>query len=334
MNIVFRCDASIKIGMGHVVRCLALAKKLQSLEKCKIYFAMRDSNICINLVQQKYPIIKDKISNLSNRKWIMSILKKTNADVLILDVRDDLKKEDIIHLKKINNLKVVTIDDNEDKRLETDLALYPPVPQLDKMKWSGYKGELCVGWEYAIVREEFSKEFLKPVNVIPEVFVSMGATDEKNMTQSVIRSLAMIKTPLRINIVLGSGYSHLSALNNEINKHKLNYKIYKNPSNIFDIMIKSDFAIISFGVTAYELASLGIPSFYISLSDDHLESSRLFVVNGLGFSIGIFSPKIIPEIREQVSLYLSNYSEKDFDYSNRNFKISNLDKMAKKILNL
>ena len=81
----------------------------------------------------------------------------------------------------------------------------------------------------------------------------------------------------------------LKSYYNEINKHKLNYKIYKNPSNIFDIMIKSDFAIISFGVTAYELANLGIPSFYISLSDDHLESSRLFVANGLGFSIGIFS---------------------------------------------
>jgi UDP-2,4-diacetamido-2,4,6-trideoxy-beta-L-altropyranose hydrolase len=334
VKILFRCDGSIKLGMGHVVRCLALAKKLQDNQECKIYFAMRDSSLGIEKVEKKYPVITPSNSNFIYKKWMHNCLKLTNAQILIMDVRDDLLKEDIIYLKKLNNLKVVTIDDPQEKRLEADLAFYPPVPQLDKMKWNGFNGELCIGWDYAIIREEFSNSFSKKINPIPEVLISMGATDEKNMTQSVLKALSKIGNPIKINIIIGSGYPHIYDLNNELKKYEHSYNIYKNPSNVSDIMNRCDFAIISFGVTAYELASLEIPSFYISHTDDHLESSKLFVENGFGFSLGVFSTKIIEKITKQVSIYLSKNRNKNFYFKKKKIIISNIDKIAKKILKL
>ena len=334
MKILFRCDGSIKLGMGHVVRCLTLAKKLQDNQKCKIFFAMRDSNLGIEKVEKNYPVLTPSNSNFIYKEWIHNCLKITNAQTLIMDVRDDLSKEDIIYLKKINNLKVVTIDDPQEKRLEADLAFYPPVPQLDKMKWNGFNGELCIGWDYVIIREEFSNSFSKKINPIPEVLISMGATDEKNMTQSALKALSKIGNPIKVNIIIGSGYPHINDLNNELKEYEHSYNIYKNPSNVSDIMNRCDFAIISFGVTAYELASLKIPSFYISLTDDHLESSKLFVENGFGFSLGVYSAKIIKNITKQVSAYLTNNRSKKLFFNRKKIIISDMDKIAKKIFQL
>ena len=66
---------------------------------------------------------------------------------MILDIRNDINKDYIIKIKRNLKLKVFTIDDPEEK-VFTDIAIYPPVPQLKSMNWSNYKGKLKIGWEY------------------------------------------------------------------------------------------------------------------------------------------------------------------------------------------
>ncbi|MBW1613303.1 MAG: hypothetical protein JRJ57_04875, partial [Deltaproteobacteria bacterium] len=82
-------------------------------------------------------------------------INTTKANVLILDVRDGLSKSVLRNIKQKFDIKIVTIDDPEDKRLEADLAFYPPVPQVKRIDWTGFTGELYVGWEWVILRREF-----------------------------------------------------------------------------------------------------------------------------------------------------------------------------------
>ena len=133
MNILFRCDGSVEIGMGHVVRCLALADHLKENHGCNIHFVMRQSELGINQVKNSYPVIKSNEKDFQYSKWLTDCIVKTNGNVLIMDMRDGLNREGLISIKKKTGIKVVTIDDPEDKRLEVDLAFYPPVPQLEKL---------------------------------------------------------------------------------------------------------------------------------------------------------------------------------------------------------
>ena len=55
----------------------------------------------------------------------------------------------------------------------------------------------------------------------------------------------------------------------------------------------------TFGITAYELASLGIPSFHICLNKDHLNSSQLFVQNKMAVSLGLYN-SLDKKILEQI----------------------------------
>ena len=87
---------------------------------------------------------------------------------------------------------------------------------------------------------------------------------------------------------MGASNPHKKAINKFKLKVKNKFKLIINPSFISDIMKESDFAICTFGVTAYELASLHIPSFHISLNNDHLNSSQLFVQNKMAISLGLY----------------------------------------------
>ena len=61
---------------------------------------------------------------------------------MILDIRYVLSRKDLSLVKKETGVKIITIDDPEDKRLEADIAFYPPVPQLETMDWTDYKAKI------------------------------------------------------------------------------------------------------------------------------------------------------------------------------------------------
>ena len=298
-SILFRCDGSVEIGMGHVIRCLALAEELQE-KNCNITFAMRKSELGINTVKESYQVLQSNEKDFNYKEWLTDCIETTNTNILIMDMRDGLTREELRYIKKETGIKVVTIDDPEEKRLSADLAFYPPVPQVQKMDWNGFKGKLYSGWEYVILRKEFYKEYPKIKNEIPNILVTMGGTDPLDMIKFVVKSLDLIEENFTVTIILGSGYQHKERLNELLKSIKYKYDIFQNPPNVAELMSKSDLGIISFGQTAYELAALKVPALYLCLTDDHYESSKVFMNEGIGTTLKLFSDVKQQDIVEAV----------------------------------
>ena len=115
MNLLFRCDGSLEIGMGHVVRCLALADELKS--DCEITFAMRGSNLGIDTVRESYPVITPRTGSkiFVYQDWVIDCIRLVKADVLILDTRDDLRRRDLNYIKRKRSK-------SEDKNIRFDMV--------------------------------------------------------------------------------------------------------------------------------------------------------------------------------------------------------------------
>ena len=321
MNILFRCDGSVEIGMGHVVRCLALADHLKEHHNCNIHFAMRQSELGINKVKESYQVLQSNEKYFNYKEWIVDCVEETKANIFIMDMRDGLTREELKSIKKKTGIKVVTIDDPEEKRLEADMAFYPPVPQLKNANWDGFKGELYIGWEYVILRNEFLKQYPKPNNEIPNILVSMGGTDEKNMTDFVINSLNQINEKFKTLVIVGAGYPYLEQLKKSLKDVRFEFELHQNSKKIAELMTQTDFAIISFGQTAYELAALNIPAIYLCFTNDHNDSAQLFVETGLGYSLGLYTTICNINIIKIVNVFL-----KDFKTNRKTPKIDLLNR--------
>lgn len=333
MNILFRCDGSVEIGMGHVVRCLALADHFKKNHNCNIRFAMRFSELGINKVLKSYPVIQSDENDFDYEDWLSNCISQSQSEILILDVRDGLAKDQLKNIKIITGIKVVTIDDPEDKRIESDIAFYPPIPQLNNLKWDGFNGKLFIGWEYVILRNEFLKMYPKPNNSIPNILVSMGGTDEKNMTTYIVKVLKKIKDKFEATFLVGSGFPHLEKLERSLKSVNFKFELYQNPNKIATVMSKTNFAIISFGITAYELSALRIPSIYFCLTRDHEESSRLFEMHGLGKTIGVFPGVNAKKVNHHVSQFLSNLEIiNEMSEKASMIKISDLERITNSII--
>jgi UDP-2,4-diacetamido-2,4,6-trideoxy-beta-L-altropyranose hydrolase len=287
MNILFRCDGSHEIGLGHVVRCMALADELKEVHGCRVTFAMRNSDLGKRIVSGKYDVIYagQDAGDFDYRQWLQDILKQSFADILVLDVRDGLKKKDLGALKTAN-LLVVDIDDPEEKRLSADLVFYPPVPQTNFLDWTGFTGNAFVGWEWVILRKEFHRKTSGFTLGKPDIFkilVTMGGSDPMDMTVKALNALRKITAAIEITLILGKGFAHRTELEKVLPEISHPVDIKESVENMASVMGQMDLAVASFGMTAYELAAMGVPAVYLCISPDHLKSAESFIKSRLAY---------------------------------------------------
>ncbi|MBA3030023.1 MAG: hypothetical protein FP816_14615 [Desulfobacteraceae bacterium] len=314
MNILFRCDGSTEIGLGHVVRCLALADELKTAHGCSVTFAMRKSKLGMEMVRKFYPVLTPHVDNenFNYEVWLYDLVQFTESDVLVLDVRDGL---DPLILEKIKakNILVVDIDDNEKKRLRADLVFYPPVPQVEEMNWKGFSGKLFCGWEWVILRKEFASRNPSPCNRDkldkngPHVLVTMGGSDPKAMTFKVIKALNQIRdSRFLATVVIGAGFAEREKLDQEIRSCRVPARVLENVSDMAGLMKTADMAVCAFGVTAYELAASGVPAIHMCLTRDHEKSSESFVKAGVAEGVGLYNSTTIQVLSEKIKAMIKS----------------------------
>ncbi|HNY69563.1 MAG TPA: hypothetical protein PKH14_02140, partial [Syntrophorhabdus sp.] len=268
-TILFRCDGSHEIGFGHIVRCIALADELRDKHGSGVVFAVLYDNKAMEMIMNhgyKVETANPREDQFDYGDWFNCIVKKNHPCALILDIRDDLPPNIVSNLRK-KGILVVTIDDPTDRRLLADLAFYPPVPQVEKMDWQGFTGQRFIGWEWVILRREFShndENLYKRIKAtkktkIHNILVTMGGSDPKGMTLKTMEALKVIDGQFEVTIILGPGFAHRDSLNEILGNFPHIHRIFENVLNIGDIMAEADLAVASFGVTAYELAAMGVP---------------------------------------------------------------------------
>lgn len=320
-RILIRCDAAPEIGFGHVVRCLALADELRDQLGCEVSFAMLQGPQGVEQVQESGYLVHqpqvDSLRLLNEGRWLQRLVSHIATQVLVLDVRTNLAVEAIQQIRA-QGVLIVTIDDPSDCRLAADIAFYPPVPQVERLDWTGFTGKRYVGWEWVLLRPQFARYRDQIVNKAVDgrgnkdsslpltILVTMGGSDPGGLTLIALKALDPIEQDLHVIVVLGRGYIHESALQHWLRQARRTYDLRRDVRDMPDIMAQADLAIASFGVTAYELAVLGVPATYLCLTDDHSESALAFCDAGIAVSLGKYRSDTEVAIRRTVITFIEN----------------------------
>ncbi|GAG12197.1 unnamed protein product, partial [marine sediment metagenome] len=154
MNIAFRVDASTDIGVGHLIRCLALSEELTKKPHSCFFVSKIENDDLIGKIEKNNvhfqinpnaTLREDvetlvKFSNENNIDWIITDHYGTNAE----------------YIKKIkeNNFNVLAIDDNAQIHYFSDIVLNQNIGS-EKLKYSAEKHtKFLIGPKYAIIRDQ------------------------------------------------------------------------------------------------------------------------------------------------------------------------------------
>lgn len=312
---LIRCDAAPCIGFGHAIRCLALADELRDRHGMQVEFAMINGRLGIEQVTSNgYTVHHPEEEALpvdDEGEWLQEVVNKTQARILILDVRTAFEPQ-VVRTIRDQGVYTATIDDPSERRLAVDSAFYPPVPQVEKLDWSTFDGALHVGWEWVPLKPEFAlararrlsrgKDEPEP----PRILVTMGGSDPGGLTLLALEALDRLDEDFTVDLILGGGFMHETDLQTWMKGSKRDYRIGRNVPDLSDLMVKADLAVISFGVTAYEIATIGVPSIHLCLTEDHAESSISFSKAGMATSLGYYLHVSSNTIATTISDLLNN----------------------------
>lgn len=286
LTALIRCDASPEIGLGHLVRCLSLAEAFENCYGVNSVFAMRLDPLVDRVMSKRYQAITVPRGK-SQGNWLAGQVRKCGARLLIVDVRDDLTRQELQAIRS-DGIRVAVIDDLSDRRLAADVAFYPPVPQVRKADWSGFTGEVFCGWQWVILRPDLPRAARAGRAERPHLLVTMGGSDPGGLTLQAVRALELVDLEFAATVLLGPGFVHHDALNHLLRQTRRCVVVCRGPNDMPAVMASADLAICSFGVTAYELAAAGIPAIYLCLTPDHAESASALEDEGMGVSLGIY----------------------------------------------
>jgi UDP-2,4-diacetamido-2,4,6-trideoxy-beta-L-altropyranose hydrolase len=259
-KIVFRADGNHNIGLGHLVRCLALAHMLKNDFYISFVCTEAPENFIKELLDLKIEFVKIK-----DEQDFFRLLKQN--DVVVLDgyhFDTDYQKK----VKK-NGCKLICIDDLHDKEFYADLVInHAPGVQQGDYRVQPYT-RFALGVDYVLLRPAFLKVAHKKrtITKIETVFVCFGGADCNNITKKIVEKLLLLKTNKKIIIVTGSAYVFYEELKQIVHHHS-NVELYNNTGEVkmLQLMERADLAIVPSSGILFEALSAGclvISSYYV-----------------------------------------------------------------------
>lgn len=299
MEIVFRMDASRRIGIGHVMRCLALAEELKR-RGARVTFVCRNSFFDIERTIEKRGVdVKvlpaafseskiehvpecDSRNQLFDVPWLqdaeetLAVIGQRKFDWLVVD---HYGLDARWHRMLRNNAdRLMAIDDLANRFLFCDLLLDQTYGRqaFDYRQLVPNECNILVGSEYALLRDEFARlrsdalERRKNCPVIKEVLVSVGGCDPDNITAQILEGLSLVswqQSPC-VTVVLGAGARHCDQIVKIAQRHPLDVRVNVDENNMAEVMSNADLAIGSGGTTSWERCAMGLPSLIFEEADN------------------------------------------------------------------
>lgn len=302
--VVFRADASLQIGTGHVMRCLTLADALKAKgAECRFICRQHEGNLIEHIRVKGYiahalPVVPSAgISELATERLVMAtesghahwlgatqaqdaaacalILAELNPDWLVVDhYALDAFWESAV---KPHCRHLLVIDDLADRAHQCSVLL----DQTFGRSENDYQGlvpagcrTMC-GSNYALLRPEFAalRDYSLKRRINPQLrrlLVTMGGVDHYNATGRVLEALKGSPLPAdcKITVVMGSTAPWLAVVMDQAQSMPWPTEVLVGVGDMAGLMAESDLAIGAAGATSWERCCLGLPTIMVVLAEN------------------------------------------------------------------
>lgn len=313
MRFVFRVDASLLIGSGHVMRCLTLATSLREQGAHCHFVSRAHAGHLIELVRRRgFDVsileaqgkVEPAIGGPAHADWLgcswqvdaqqtRELVQSLEPDWLVVDhYALDQRWESVVLTGKV---KLLVIDDLADRPHVCDLLVDQNLGRraADYRKLVPSRCNVLAGPGYALLRSEFailrSRSLARREdNRLGHVLVNMGGVDQPNATGEVLQVLRSCDLPAscRLSVVMGIQAPWIDEVRALASQMPWSTEVLVNVGDMAEYMAASDLAIGAAGSTAWERCCLGLPTLMVVLAANQEAGAAALQAEGAAVLLG------------------------------------------------
>jgi len=271
MRAIMRCDASPRIGVGHLSRCLTLAR---------------------GLVAQGFTLgIATRAPSEHTRRWIAT----EGHDLLVLEEEDEVAATEraargaslvvidgydfgpsLPETLRRDHRVICVVDDLATEPVRADVVLNGNLYALELSYDVPRDTVLLCGPSFALVREEFvharvSREARRPREDASRLLVTMGGADPTRETEKAFAALDALARQVRLDVKVAVGAANprveeIRRLAAAQRTHGV--EVLTDVRAMGELMVWCDVALTAAGSTSLELACVGVPASVVVVADN------------------------------------------------------------------
>ncbi|HWP94750.1 MAG TPA: UDP-2,4-diacetamido-2,4,6-trideoxy-beta-L-altropyranose hydrolase [Gammaproteobacteria bacterium] len=309
MRIVFRVDASLEIGTGHIMRCLALADALRERGH-GIEFICREwpGNLCEHVAAHGHMVHRlpppaaeppraTHDAGTAHSHWLGATTAADAAATAAICSRAGMRPPDWLitdhygidatwhRILRSATERILAIDDLADRLYDCDVLLDQNLPAEAPERYMARVPahcEILTGPRYALLRREFAARHrtAAPRETVQTVLVFFGGIDASNHTELALQALAEPDlAALHALVVLGGSNPNRARIE-ALCASRPNTELAIATPEIAALMARADLAIGAAGSSLWERACLGLPSIAVAVAPNQEEVARAAAATG------------------------------------------------------
>jgi len=268
--ILFRTNGGKETGLGHVMRCLSLAKALSV--KCSEEAVIFRTNEEIRTL-----ITENGFDFQPSEKYTQQeaeVIRAQNPKMILFD--SYLADTDYLRTIK-QNVLLVQFDDNNDiyTPVVADVVINGNIhAQNLEYESETKKAKLLLGPEYLIMREEYQKSIKEKKG--NGIMITTGGSDFLNLMPKFIKALK--DTEFQKRIIIGPAYTEeqIERIKRLTDRDQLVELVYK-PKSLKKHIMDSEIVITAAGSTVYEVLRLKRIPIIFTLADNQKKIATALV---------------------------------------------------------
>lgn len=321
-RVVIRVDASVEMGMGHLVRCMSLANALAE-EGTEVFFLLRSHAAALTgLIEADGHAVRlladpPHDSGAAPTRWLPTTWQRDAGqtldaigqigapDWLIVDhYALDAKWE---RLQRQQVPRILAIDDLADRPHDCDILLDQNLVAAMETRYRGLLPATCrplLGPRFALLRHDFAEQRKSAAirdGEIRRILVCYGGSDPSNETAKALAAVKYLSvSSLSVDVAIGPSNPHadlIAKLCLELPRTNM----HRGANNMAELMACADLAIGAGGVMSWERCCLGLPTIAVDIADNQIGGltalARLGALVHLGSAASVTQDQMESSIR-------------------------------------
>lgn len=282
MRVLMRCDASAGGGVGHLVRCLALADAARRRGWDVVLSGTLDVGLARRLVDQAdlrvVPAAVDATSLARTASHVGAEVVHVDDYTLGPDLRDHLRAAGLV---------LSSMEDGSFGRRPADLVVDSTLGAEDAGRPDDGSGEVLLGVRYAPLRASVRAArdvfAARAPGEEPAVLVVLGGTDASGASPAVVALCASLDVPVsRVTVVSPSqsrGAVHEAS-------DGLPLDVVGPLDDLPGLAATHDVVLSAAGTTVWELACVGVPTGLVAVVENQRTGYERAVAAGVAAGLG------------------------------------------------